>query len=187
MRRRRVRYNLCPAVAHEAEGVDGTQDQTNLEASNFCRPYPVHSVTSSTKRSCYAHSVAIEESFSKFNARLIQGMSKIWLEQHPQWLTRLCRNIIVMLRMLNLSMAQRRSVVSSLFGVTFFATIATVSASGFLPCPAHDTRMRLADDGAQSSSQSPPDADGDARSRRAVIVVEKRPSRWIQERPPMST
>ena len=45
-----------------------------------------------------------------------------------------------------LRLTQRRSFVSSLFAVTFFATVLTVSASEILPCPARPIKgTRFAD------------------------------------------
>ncbi|EPT03549.1 hypothetical protein FOMPIDRAFT_1115841 [Fomitopsis schrenkii] len=76
-------------------------------------------------------------------------------------------------RVLNPTPQQRRKIVSTLFGLTFLASIVTVSASNVLPCPAHD-RGRF--------------ADGEIRrglnGQRTVTVVEKRPRRWIEEAQP---
>ncbi|EGO01837.1 hypothetical protein SERLA73DRAFT_49488 [Serpula lacrymans var. lacrymans S7.3] len=78
---------------------------------------------------------------------------------------------------LRLTHSQRRTVVSTLFSLTFFAAVLTVSASNVLPCPARAGihRGRYADGGG--------DGDGAARrgGGRADVVVEKRPRRWIEE------
>ncbi|EJF62965.1 hypothetical protein DICSQDRAFT_41535, partial [Dichomitus squalens LYAD-421 SS1] len=72
---------------------------------------------------------------------------------------------------LQLNNRQRRTFISSLFGFTFLASVITVSASAFLPCPANRGRY----------------ADGETRGmeglsgRRSVTVVEKKPRRWIEE------
>ena len=60
-------------------------------------------------------------------------------------------------------------------GVTFLAYLLTVSASHVLPCPAHPRRGRFAegDEGVESQ-------------RQRVIVTEKKPKRWIEERHPRS-
>ena len=47
-----------------------------------------------------------------------------------------------------------------------------MSASAVLPCPAHSSRIRSADGTDEE----------DLGERGAQVVVEKRPSRWIQER-----
>ncbi|KLO12823.1 hypothetical protein SCHPADRAFT_828930 [Schizopora paradoxa] len=86
-----------------------------------------------------------------------------------------------MIGRIRLSTSQSRSVISSLFTFTFFASIATVAASRLLPCPARDSRMNYADDGREHSK----DFEGSNIDARRV-VVEKRPSRWIQERTPSS-
>ena len=76
-------------------------------------------------------------------------------------------------RVLNPTPQQRRKIVSTLFGLTFLASVVTVSASNVLPCPAHD-RGRFADG----------EARGGLNGQRAVTVVEKRPRRWIEEAQP---
>jgi cytochrome c oxidase assembly factor 2 len=73
-----------------------------------------------------------------------------------------------------ISPTQRRSLVSSLFGLTFFGSIVTVAASSVLPCPARSTRMRLAD-----SMETAP-----GEPSRQRVTVEKRQRRWIEERYP---
>ncbi|KAI0334758.1 hypothetical protein GY45DRAFT_1317786 [Cubamyces sp. BRFM 1775] len=70
---------------------------------------------------------------------------------------------------------QRRNFLSSLFGLTFLASVLTVSASAILPCPAD--RGRYLDGG---------DAQGAAlNGKRGVAVVEKKPRRWIEETKPV--
>ncbi|OSX59200.1 hypothetical protein POSPLADRAFT_1150322 [Postia placenta MAD-698-R-SB12] len=76
-------------------------------------------------------------------------------------------------RALNFTPRQRRTFVSALFGLTFVASVITVSASNVLPCPAHE-RGRFADG---------ENRDGE-NGRRMVTVVEKRPRRWIEETHP---
>ncbi|KAL4265644.1 hypothetical protein AB1N83_000235 [Pleurotus pulmonarius] len=66
----------------------------------------------------------------------------------------------------------RRSVVSSLFGITFVSSIFTVSASNILPCPARPDRARF--------------ADGDEESPVAIVgrnnvTISKKPRRWLEE------
>jgi len=74
-------------------------------------------------------------------------------------------------RALHFTPRQRRHFVSSLFYLTFFASVVTVSASAVLPCPAHNHGARF--------------ADGEGmEGRRAATVVEKRPRRWIEETHP---
>lgn len=78
-------------------------------------------------------------------------------------------------RTLHLNPRQRRTFISSLFGLTFLASVVTVSASALLPCPVPHQRYADAD----------ADGSGAQRMRRAVTVVEKKPRRWIEEtRPP---
>ena len=78
-------------------------------------------------------------------------------------------------RVLQLNHRQRRNFISSLFGLTFLASVVTVSASTFLPCPAHRSRY----------------ADGETENvvgmsgRRDITVVEKKPRRWIEETRPI--
>ena len=72
-----------------------------------------------------------------------------------------------------LRLSQRRSVISSLFGLTFIATCLTVSASNILPCPVRPDRARFAD----SDNQGPPMKNG-------RVKVVKRPRRWIEEKTP---
>ncbi|KAH7918832.1 hypothetical protein BV22DRAFT_1075891 [Leucogyrophana mollusca] len=68
-------------------------------------------------------------------------------------------------RTLRFTHQQRRTVVSSLFVLTFFASVLTVSASNILPCPVRHNRHRYAD----------------SERRQGAAVVEKRPRRWIEE------
>jgi cytochrome c oxidase assembly factor 2 len=76
-----------------------------------------------------------------------------------------------------LTTRRARTLTSSLFGLTFFACVLTVSASNILPCPAHTHRGRFADDGNIADVRQPSNG-------RGTIVVEKRPRRWIEERHP---
>ncbi|KAI0370271.1 hypothetical protein BV20DRAFT_966934 [Pilatotrama ljubarskyi] len=78
-------------------------------------------------------------------------------------------------RTLHLNHRQRRKFISSLFGLTALASIITVSASTILPCPAD--RGRYADDGSAHGAAP--------LSGRRVVVVEKRPRRWIEETRPV--
>ncbi|KAI0049545.1 hypothetical protein FA95DRAFT_1489172 [Auriscalpium vulgare] len=68
----------------------------------------------------------------------------------------------------------RKRNLASLFGLIFFASIITVSASELLPCPAHVHKGRFAD-GKETGAK-----------RDTVTVVEKRPRRWIEEKRPNS-
>ncbi|KAH7887922.1 hypothetical protein F5I97DRAFT_1805924 [Phlebopus sp. FC_14] len=65
---------------------------------------------------------------------------------------------------------RRRTFVSTLFGLTFFASVLTVSASNVLPCPIRPDRGRYAD------------TEGGPEGAGTTAVVEKRPRRWIQEK-----
>ena len=76
-----------------------------------------------------------------------------------------------------LTTRRARTLTSSLFGLTFFACVLTVSASNMLPCPVHSHRGRFADDGSNAGSHQTSDG-------RRAIVVERRPRRWIEERHP---
>ncbi|KAI0829457.1 hypothetical protein BC628DRAFT_1337406 [Trametes gibbosa] len=78
-------------------------------------------------------------------------------------------------RALHLNHRQRRTFISSLFGLTFLASVLTVSASAILPCPAD--RGRYADGGPGAALEK------GAIAQRAV-VVERRPRRWIEETRP---
>lgn len=65
---------------------------------------------------------------------------------------------------------QRRTFISTLFGLTFFASVLTVSASNVLPCPVRPDRNHHAD------------SERNARGGGSAVVVERRPRRWIQEK-----
>ncbi|TFK93870.1 hypothetical protein K466DRAFT_537130 [Polyporus arcularius HHB13444] len=82
-------------------------------------------------------------------------------------------------RALNMNPRQRRTFISSLFGLTFLASVVTVSASALLPCPAHPTRGRYLDGSPEAN------ADLNMSGRRGVTVVEKKPRRWIEETRPV--
>ncbi|RPD61920.1 hypothetical protein L226DRAFT_535298 [Lentinus tigrinus ALCF2SS1-7] len=82
-------------------------------------------------------------------------------------------------RVLSLNHRQRRTFISSLFGLTFLASVVTVSASAILPCPAHPTRGRFLDGSPEA------DASMGANGRRGITVVEKKPRRWIEETRPV--
>ncbi|KAI0267241.1 hypothetical protein BGY98DRAFT_1025533, partial [Russula aff. rugulosa BPL654] len=69
------------------------------------------------------------------------------------------------------------SLTSFLFGLSFFASIWTVSTSNVLPCPAHPHRGRFAVDGNNVGDHQP------SNGRRAIIV-EKQPRIWIEEHHP---
>ncbi|KAJ3988109.1 hypothetical protein F5890DRAFT_1403732 [Lentinula detonsa] len=71
-----------------------------------------------------------------------------------------------------LRFAQGRTFITSLFSVTFFATILTVSASNVLPCPARPERKTFAD------------ADQNLLMRGEVVVVSRKTRKWIEEKPP---
>ena len=74
---------------------------------------------------------------------------------------------------------QRRTFISSLFGLTFLASVVTVSASAFLPCPVNR--------GCHADGKGPGMHTGyaNANGKRGVTVVEKKPRRWIEETRPV--
>ncbi|ESK97592.1 hypothetical protein Moror_17592 [Moniliophthora roreri MCA 2997] len=74
-------------------------------------------------------------------------------------------------------LAHGRTFVSSLFGITFFATVLTVSASNILPCPARPSKTRFADSEQKDSPAS--FAGGEV-----VVVSSKRTRKWIEEKYP---
>ncbi|KAJ3761647.1 hypothetical protein EV360DRAFT_37372 [Lentinula raphanica] len=74
-----------------------------------------------------------------------------------------------------LRFAQGRTFITSLFSVTFFASVLTVSASNVLPCPARPERKTFADADEQSSIKG-----GE------VVVVSRKNRKWIEEKPPGS-
>jgi len=81
-------------------------------------------------------------------------------------------------RLIHWNTPKRRKAVTSLFALTFFASVVTVLSSNGLPCPArHDRRAYLdSEDG------------GTGTKNASVRVVEKKQMRWIQEtRPTTST
>jgi cytochrome c oxidase assembly factor 2 len=77
-----------------------------------------------------------------------------------------------------LGLTPRRKYISALFGLTFFATVVTVSASNILPCPARPHRVRFADAGEDV------DLERMAEASQRPIIVANRPARWIQETDP---
>ncbi|EIW62090.1 uncharacterized protein TRAVEDRAFT_116512 [Trametes versicolor FP-101664 SS1] len=79
-------------------------------------------------------------------------------------------------RALQLNHRQRRTFISSLFGLTFLATVLTVSASTILPCPVDRGRYADAHGGANAA----------LNGGRRDVLVEKRPRRWIEETRPAS-
>ena len=66
---------------------------------------------------------------------------------------------------------RRRTFVSTLFTVTFFASMLTVSASNILPCPARPDKSRFTDSDMEQGVGG-------------SVKVAKRPRRWIEERLP---
>ncbi|KAI1792908.1 hypothetical protein LXA43DRAFT_886800 [Ganoderma leucocontextum] len=82
-------------------------------------------------------------------------------------------------RVLQLNHRQRRTFISSLFGLTFLASVVTVSASTFLPCPAHRSRYADGETGGVEGM-------GGINGRRGITVVEKKPRRWIEETRPVA-
>lgn len=73
-----------------------------------------------------------------------------------------------MLRVLRITPQRRRTLVSGLFGLTFFASMLTVAASKVLPCPVRNDRRRYGE------------GDEDVKGRGGR--VEKKSRRWIEER-----
>ncbi|CCA69506.1 hypothetical protein PIIN_03406 [Serendipita indica DSM 11827] len=72
-----------------------------------------------------------------------------------------------------LTSRNRRTLVSVLFVATFFTSVATVSASDVLPCPARPRRQGLADSGQQEYERPT-----------AVTIAQRPKRRWIEERIP---
>ncbi|TFK43353.1 hypothetical protein BDQ12DRAFT_674829 [Crucibulum laeve] len=72
-----------------------------------------------------------------------------------------------------LRLTQRRSFVSSLFGITFFAAVLTVSASNILPCPVRPSRGHYADSDEEIMGVT-----------KVPVTIVKRPRRWIEEQYP---
>jgi len=80
-------------------------------------------------------------------------------------------------RLIHWNTPKRRKAISSLFALTFLASVVTVSTSNGLPCPArHDRRAYLDSEG-----------DGTGRKNAKVHVVEKKQRRWIEETRPTPT
>ncbi|KAI0650026.1 hypothetical protein C8Q79DRAFT_1083026 [Trametes meyenii] len=79
-------------------------------------------------------------------------------------------------RALHLNYRHRRKFISSLFGLTFLASVVTVSASTILPCPVD--RGRYADGDARTAALG-------GRAMSGAAVVEKKPRRWIEETRPV--
>lgn len=102
------------------------------------------------------------------------AMGRVWVGRRWQRPTAVVHNLTVdsprMPGILRITHRQRRTLVSTLFGLTFFASILTVSASNVLPCPVRSDRNYHADSEHRARGGGPP----------AVVV--KRPRRWIQER-----
>ena len=80
-------------------------------------------------------------------------------------------------RLIHWNTPKRRKAISSLFAVTFFASIITVSTSNGLPCPARRDRRAYLDS----------EDDGTGTKNASVHVVEKKQRRWIQETRPTPT
>ncbi|OSC99176.1 hypothetical protein PYCCODRAFT_1470443 [Trametes coccinea BRFM310] len=83
-------------------------------------------------------------------------------------------------RALHLNYRHRRKFITSLFGLTFLASVVTVSASAILPCPAD--RGRYAD-GAEAHGAAA--AAAALSGKRGSAVIEKKPRRWIEETRPV--
>lgn len=73
-----------------------------------------------------------------------------------------------------LRLTQRRSFVTSLFGLTFIGACLTVSASSFLPCPVVPNRTGFSDTSFE----------GRMEAKEGEVRVAKRPRRWIEEKLP---
>lgn len=71
-----------------------------------------------------------------------------------------------------LRFAQGRTFITSLFSITFFATVVTVSASNVLPCPVRPERRAFAD------------TDKNPINGMEVVVVGRKTRKWIEEKPP---
>ncbi|KIK65444.1 hypothetical protein GYMLUDRAFT_219498 [Collybiopsis luxurians FD-317 M1] len=72
-----------------------------------------------------------------------------------------------------LHFVQGRTFITSLFSVTFFATVVTVSASNVLPCPARPEHRTYADTDDNTLIKG-----GEA------VVISKKTRKWIEEKPP---
>jgi len=71
-------------------------------------------------------------------------------------------------------LTRNKTLTSTLFALTFATSVLTVAASNVLPCPARPDRVRFAEaDDARVATDWRP------------VVVQKRPSRWIEEKPPI--
>lgn len=78
------------------------------------------------------------------------------------------------IRALHLTTRQRRSFLTTLFGLTAAVSVLTVAGSDVLPCPARSSTKRFAEEGGSEGQ----------RVMRGRAVVEKRPRRWIEEERP---
>ncbi|KAH9853758.1 hypothetical protein C2E23DRAFT_902660 [Lenzites betulinus] len=94
-------------------------------------------------------------------------------KQHPSR-THSPRRSMSATRALQMNHRQRRTLISSLFGLTFLASVLTVSASAILPCPA--------DRGRYADGQAAPDG---LQEQQRTVVVERKPRRWIEETKPV--
>lgn len=65
---------------------------------------------------------------------------------------------------------RNKTLTSTLFAITFAASVLTVAASNVLPCPVRPDRLRF--------------AEGSSAADGRPVIVQKRPSRWIEERAP---
>lgn len=75
-----------------------------------------------------------------------------------------------------LTTRNRRTLVSVVFGLTFLASVATVSASDILPCPVRPSRRGFADSGE--------DIDLPNSTPLAVTIAPRPRRRWIEEKRP---
>lgn len=75
-----------------------------------------------------------------------------------------------------LRFAKGRAFITSLFSITFFATVITVSASNVLACPARPKRGTFADTDRNVLMNG-----------REVVVVARKTRKWIEEKPPADT
>jgi len=81
--------------------------------------------------------------------------------------------------LLHFSNPRRRKLVSTLFALTFFASVVTVNASNALPCPARRDHSRYADVDSDEG-----DKEEGSGGRGGVTIVERKPRRWIEETKP---
>jgi cytochrome c oxidase assembly factor 2 len=84
-------------------------------------------------------------------------------------------SVLLQMSQFRLTTQSRRTIVSVLFGLTFMASVATVSASNVLPCPARPNRHGYADSLEKDEKFDP---------QTRVTVAPRPRRRWIEEKTP---